>query len=130
MTTKQKLEEILKDIPSGWRDNLVDILCQIKENKNPDCDKVKECETLTSLSDFSVSGNTISIVYKDEQGISVTRQFSIETILNQTLEGLDPLCLTDLETWQSLSYKDRIQLLIESHCDCCSTSTTTTTTLP
>ena len=131
MTDKQQIEEYLKDLPSKWREQLVDILCQIKQEKSiPDCNKVKECETLTSLSNFSISGTTISITYKDEKGISFIRSFSIDEVLNQSLEDLDPDCLATQPEWDTLTYKERIQLLIDSHCDCCSSSTTTTTTAP
>lgn len=126
---KQQIEEMLDALPSKWRDQLATILCQIKEDKESvDCNKVKECETLTSLSNFTVSGTTVSIKYTNENGVQVTRSFDIGTALNSTLDDLDPNCLATPEDWNTLSYTERIQLLIDSHCDCCDTTTTTTTT--
>lgn len=133
MTTEQQICEYLKDLPSEWRDKLSDLLIEIKDNKAQiECADVKECETLTSLSEFSVDGTEVSIQYKDENEVTVTRSFDVEDLLNNTLEDIDPNCLTSQSTWDTLSYTERIQLLIDSHCDCCeeTTSTTTTTTAP
>jgi len=129
MTFKQQIEEYLKDIPSKWKDSLVQLLCEIKDEKvEPDCNTIRDCETLTTLSNFSVAGDTISIVYTGEDGVGVTRSFSISEILNQSL-NIDPNCLTTPTEWSNLDLSGKIQLLIDSHCDCCS-STTTTTTIP
>jgi hypothetical protein len=120
MTFKEQIETYLSSLPEKWKDQLVQILCLIKEGKQePDCERVKECETVTSLSDFSVTGTEVSITYKDEQGVSVTRTFDASQIVNNTLNDIDPGCLTDQTTWDSLTFEERIQLLIDSHCNCC-----------
>jgi len=99
---------------------LVQILCLIKaEKQEPDCAKVKSCETVTSLSPFEVDGTIVSITYKDENGISITRSFDAATVVNNTLNDINPNCLTSEVTWESLTFEERIQLLIDSHCDCC-----------
>lgn len=129
MTFKEQIEQALSSLPSKWRDQLTTLLCQIKEEKEEvDCNKVKSCETLTTLSDFTVNGSTVSIKYTDENGLLVTRSLDISALLNSTLDDLDPNCLATPTEWNDLSYKERVQLLIDSHCECCSTSTTTTTT--
>lgn len=121
MTFKQQIEEYLSDLPTKWAEQLTQILCLIKEEKQePDCAKVKECETTTSLSDFTVNGTVVSIQYKNEDGVTVTRSFDTSNILNQMLNDIDPLCLTDATTWASMTFAERLQLLITSHCDCCS----------
>jgi hypothetical protein len=117
---KQQIKDMLDALPSKWADQLATILCQIKEDKESvDCNKVKECETVTSLSDFTVSGTTVSIKYTDENGTQVTRSFDAGTVVNGTLDDLDPNCLASAEEWNSLSYDQRIQLLIDAHCACC-----------
>jgi len=117
---KQQIEEMLSAIPSKWREQLATILCQIKEDKESvDCNKVKECETVTSMSDFTVSGTTISIKYTDENGVQVTRSVDIESALNGTLDDLQPNCLASPSEWNALSYNERIQLIIDAHCACC-----------
>jgi len=121
MTFQEQIETYLKDLPSKWKDQLVSILCQIKDERtHPTCDEVKDCETLTSLSDFSVEGDIVSVVYTDEHSVQVTRSFSVGQLVNNTLEGIDPECLTDQTTWDNLTYSQRIQLLIDNFCDCCS----------
>lgn len=126
---KQKIEEYLSALPSKWVEQLTILLCEIKEDtESVDCAKVKQCETLTSLSDFTLSGTEASIKYTNEAGVQVTRTVDVGTLLNGTLDDLDPNCLASSEAWNSMSYTERIQALIDSHCDCCSTTTTTTTT--
>lgn len=120
MTDREQILEYLKDIPSKWRVGLADILCEIKESKNnPTCQDVKDCETLTSLSSFNISGNIVSITYKDEKGISYVRTFDLSDIINSSFDGLNPSCLTDSTTWSNLLFPQRIQLLIDKICTCC-----------
>jgi len=131
MTFQEQIELYLAPLPSKWKEELTKILCEINASQQTiDCQDIKDCETLTSLSNFSVQGSEISIQYKDERGVTVTRSFDFETILNNSLAELDPNCLTDETTWSNLTFIERLQLLIDSHCDCCSTSSTTTTTTP
>lgn len=119
MTFKEQIELYLTPLPSEWKDKLTTILCEINEGSTVDCEKVKDCETVTSLSNFSISGSVASTIYTDENGVSYTRSFDVSSILNNELSDLDPNCLTDDTTWSNMSYKERIQLLIDKHCDCC-----------
>lgn len=129
MITEAQICEYLKDIPSKWREQLTSVLISIQQEV--DCEQVKECETLTSLSNFTIDGTEVSIQYKDEDGVTVTRSFDTESILNTTLEDVDPSCLATPTEWSNMTYTEKIQLIITSHCDCCEpTSTTTTTTTP
>lgn len=120
MEFKQQIEQYLSALPSKWAEQLTTLLCEIKEERDSvDCAEVKQCETLTSLSDFTVSGSNVSIKYTGENGIQVTRTFDMSSALNGTLDDLDPNCLATPEQWNSMSYIERIQALIDSHCDCC-----------
>lgn len=120
MTFKEQIETYLSVLPSEWKDKLTSILCEINEGSSVNCDQVKDCETLTSLSQFSVQGTSVSITYTDENETSYERSFDIGQILDSELGELDPGCLTDSTTWNNLSYSEKIQLLIDKHCDCCS----------
>lgn len=127
MTTQEQIAEYLKNLPSQWAGQLTTLLTQIQADKGSvDCAKVKECETLTSLSEFTIDGSEVSIQYKDENGVTVTRTFDAAEIVNQSLDNVDPSCLTDETTWSNMTYTERMQLFVTAHCDCCSTTTTTT----
>jgi hypothetical protein len=120
MTFKQQILQYLDKLPQKWAEQLADILCQINQDRDDvNCQTVKDCETVTSLSDFTVSGTTVSIKYTDENGVQITRSFDAGAVVNGSLDDLDPNCLASPEEWNSLSYDERIQLLIDAHCACC-----------
>lgn len=119
-TCKEQLTENLKAVPSKWREQLISVLCQIKEDKqNPDCQTVKDCETVTTLSDFDVDGTTASITYVDENSVSYTRSLDIALVLNNLLNEVDPNCLMSEEGWLNLNFVGKFQAIIDAHCDCC-----------
>lgn len=119
-TCKDQLTDYLKDVPSKWRDQLIILLCQIKEDKqNPDCQAVKDCETVTSLSDFVVDGSTASVVYTDENDVSYTRSFDVSLVLNNLINEVDPQCLMSEGDWLNLNFVEKFQSIVDSHCECC-----------
>lgn len=120
MTFKEQIEKYLSHLPSEWKTQLVQILCLINDQKEePSCDTIKDCETVTTLSNFSVNGTVVSIQYKNESGVTVTRSFDAENIINGALSDIDPGCLATASEWESLTFTERIQLLIDKQCDCC-----------
>lgn len=120
MANREIIASYLKDIPSEWREKLTDILVKIKEDRlQDDCSKVQECETVTSLSTFSQTGGVVSVIYTDEEGVQVTRSFSVANVANDALYDIDPACLTSQTNWRNLSFPQKIQLLIDTHCNCC-----------
>lgn len=120
MTIQEKIGSYLEGLPSKWKEQLTTILCQIIADKEqPDCDKMRECETTTTLSPFTISGTTVSITYINEDSVQVIRSFDINEVLERSLNELDPSCLTDETTWSNLSYIEKIQLMIDAHCNCC-----------
>lgn len=120
MIFKEQIETYLKDLPSKWSKQLTTILCEINSNQQTvDCEDVRMCETLTSLSPFTVNGTEVSIKYKDEHEITITRSFDLDQVINKQLESVSSNCLTDQNTWDSLTLSQRLQLLVNSHCDCC-----------
>lgn len=71
-------KSILSDIPSTWREQIAKAICNNSGEKTEiTCSDIRKCETLTSLSPFTVDENTVSISYKDEKGITVTRSFEM-----------------------------------------------------
>ena len=127
MITKDEIKAHLQGIPSKWQTKLTDLLYEIATDGScMDCEDVKACETVTSLSNFTTSGSVVSIVYTDERGISVTRSFDVRQLLSGYF-NINPDCLTDTSTWNNMTFSEQLQMLIDSHCDCCSTTTTTTT---
>lgn len=126
MTFKEQVEKYLGNLPSKWKTQLTEVLCLIKDDKAQiDCDKVKECETITTLSDFSYEGSVVTITYTNEAGVAVNRSINLENLLNRLLEDVDPSCLTSPEVWASLSFIQKISLIISSQCTCCSGPVTT-----
>lgn len=120
MTFKEQIEKYLAPLPSEWKTKLTTILCEINSSQNTvSCQDVKKCETLTSLSQFTRNGSIISIQYKDEKGTTVTRSIDLSDVVNSQLDDLDPGCLTDETTWNNMTLTQRLQLLINSHCECC-----------
>lgn len=135
---KKEYSALLCNIPSQWREALVDILCSITKDSNPvTCEDIKECETLTSLSEFTPQGEGFSVTYKDEKGQEWIRTIDFNTLL----DTIDPKCVTTSENWALMNFVQRFQAVINKQCECCnppttttstttSTSTTTTTTQP
>lgn len=126
---KEQLLDYLCDVPSPWRDQIATVICEGIAFELS-CKNFKDCETRTSLSAFTRSGSTISVTYTDEAEQAITRSFDFIELLDNSLNEVDPKCLTDQDTWNALTYIGKFQLLVDSHCTGCTTSTTTTTTLP
>lgn len=117
----QVLSEYLCDIPSSWRDQIVKAVCSsISKKSETDCEDVKACETRTSLSSFTREGTTVCITYEDEKGVSVNRCFEFDSLLNSTLDSVDPKCIASQEDWDSWTYTERVQAIIDYMCNCCS----------
>lgn len=120
MTFEEQIQSYLTPLPSEWRDKITQALVAFKESiTQPTCEDFKACETLTVLSPFTIAGDTITISYTDEAGVTTPRSVSLGQVLNSTLEDLTPGCLTDVTTWASMTYTERLQALIDAQCDCC-----------
>jgi len=120
-TCEDQLSEFLTAVPSKQREQLISVLCQIKADKqSPSCEEVKNCETLTTLSDFSIDGTVTSITYKDEGSVSYTRSFDVSLILNNLMNEIVPGCLMSTEDWLNLDFSEKFQAIVDAHCECCS----------
>lgn len=129
----KNIEAQLSDLPSAWRDQIAAFVCNsiLEANLLVNCDKVKECETVTSLGNFevdTVDGSQVCIKYTDELGVEVNRCFDFEDVINSSLDNVDPQCLMTMEAWQSASLTEKWESIIEKVCTECGAETTTTTT--
>jgi hypothetical protein len=123
---EELMQKYLCDLPSAWSKQMAKVICKFINPTVPlDCNSVKNCETLTSLSAFTVDGSEVCITYTDENGTAVTRCFD----MNDVGLDLDPKCIMDQEDWDLLSWRDQIQAIIDYACTCQQHTTTTTTTI-
>ncbi len=105
----------LCDLPSEWRKQIANVICKFLNPTVPlNCTDVKKCETLTTLSAFSISGSQVCIDYTDENGSTVHRCFNMAEVgLN-----LDPKCIMSQEDWDVLTWEQKIQAIIDYSCSC------------
>lgn len=128
-TCIQDIEAKLSDLPSKWRTQIATTICNsISSTQTSTCDEFKECEVLTSLSDFTVIGSVISVTYTDENNVQVIRSFDFSNIINSSIDSIDPKCITTQEIWNNSTFSERFQLILNYACELCGGITTTTTT--
>src|SRR5258705_7125651 len=121
---KEDLSAYLCDIPIEWKDGIVKSLCYIMSDDCEEsiCNSVKDCETTTYLSPFTVNNNEVSISYKSEKNIKI-RSIDIISLINAALINVNPQCLTSQQAWNLMSYREKLQLLITAMGVCCCTTT-------
>lgn len=134
----------LSSIPLAWREQLAAAICSSSTIGNLfeiDCNEVKDCETVTTLSEFTiVNGTSVCISFTNEDNVKVTRCFDFSEILNNSIANIDPACIATASEWSAMTYKEKWQTIIDKVCEDCQTvveatstttsSTTTTTTEP
>lgn len=126
---EQVISEYLCDVPSQWRTQIAKAICaNLNEQQSLDCEAVRNCETVTTLSAFSIEGTQVCITYMDEDRESFTRCFDWQDIQNTILDDVDPKCITSQEIWDEMTFTERIQAIIDYACTCEEITTTTTTT--
>lgn len=111
----QILEKYLCDMPEEWRIPIITSICE--SLTRADCEDVSKCETLTSLSAFSRTSDTVSFSFSDETGEIFTRSFEIPK--TQTLSAVLPYCLASQEDWDNMTFLERLEALIDIRCACC-----------
>lgn len=121
-------DAFLCDIPREWREGIVKALCYTLNVQPLDCQGVRNCQTLTSLSPFTLNGSELSITYINEKGTIKTSTLDLSPAIEASLDDIDPSCLMSQGAWDALSHAERIQAIIDGHCNCCPTTTTTSTT--
>lgn len=126
---KQVTDE-LSSLPKVWAEKLACNICNLVDTEDEcstttDCDDIKDCQTVTVLSDFTVTENTVCISFNDERGVKVTRCFDA-SLYTDEINYTDGICINPL--WGTLSATDKWQAIIDKVCYCCNPTTTTTTT--
>ena len=124
---QEKLGIYLADVPYQWRTQIINAICENLE-VDLDCKSIKNCQHRASLSAIVYKNGVISITYVDEFNETFVRSFEVKTIMDGTMEGLDPKCIATQEDWDAMGYLQKIQAVIDFDCNCCTTSSTTTTT--
>lgn len=113
---RKKYEKLLCDLPSKWADALADALCDMtEEEQEAICPSVKECETLTGISEWTVEGTSVCFQYTNEAGDIQKRCFD----LNSLLDEINPKCLGSQDEWITLTLEQRFALLFGKQCECC-----------
>jgi hypothetical protein len=125
--SKEELDKLLCSIPYEWRKGIVDAIDAIINCPLDDiCIDIKKCQTVTFISGFEYKDGKLIITYIDENGVSTKSTVDISITLDNLLADVSLTCLP--EDWTSLSFKDKVQFIIDNHCTCCPPTTTTTTT--
>lgn len=122
MSIKKQIIDKLSNLPSDTAEKIASILCQTLCKTDPSlCQKFEDCETLTTLSEFSVSsdGKSICITYTDEKNVIITRCFNFFDLIKYSLDNLDISCLMDEVEWKNLSYSEKWQFFVDLQCACC-----------
>lgn len=134
MTYNNCVKQIMADLhalPPVWAEKIACNICKLIDTQDecnpvdPDCDAIRDCQTVTSLSTWTVDEDIVCISYTDEHGVTVKRCFQF-SFLNDAINDTDGTCLTPL--WGTLPPRDKWQAIIDKICDCCNGTTTTTTT--
>lgn len=119
---EELIQSYLCDLPSAWAKQMATVICKFINPSVPlECNDVKKCETLTSLSAFTVNGSEVCIDYTDENGSTVHRCFNMEDIGL----SLDPKCIMSQEDWDVLTWNEKIQAIIDYSCSCAPSTTCT-----
>lgn len=127
----KKVMDELSALPPKWAEKLACNICGMVDTDDecdtsaPDCEDIRDCQTITSLTDFEVIGNVICISFTDEHGVVVKRCFEASQFTDEINET-DGTCITPL--WGILSATEKWQAIIDKVCNCCNPTTTTTTT--
>lgn len=118
---EQTVGAYLCDIPENWRCQMITAICQtIARPYVFSCSDVKACETVTQLSNFTVNGNVITISFVNENQQEQSLSFDFTTLIDTSLDGLDPMCLGTQNQWDQWSHIERVQAIITNICAICS----------
>lgn len=111
----------LKDIPKDFRTAIAKAICKVKdESTGVQCSDVKDCETTTHLSSFTVDGTEVSVTYTNEDSVNETRSFNTGDLISSYFNALDPKCLDTQSHWDSIDVIQKLQKIIDGQCLCCS----------
>lgn len=113
----EDLNKYFCDVPSKWRDAIVEALCfYFNERFKKD---VSSKQTLTKLNSFSLEDGYLVMSYLNEDNFLKKSKINLYSVLNSTIPT-SSFCFPISE--------DHVENLIEQYCRCCPSTTTTTTT--
>lgn len=123
------IKTILSKFPAQWAKIIEDILCKMSNNSSTDtCSLQRDCQTLTSLSDFVQEGTTACWTFVDENEVSFKRCLDVSWIVETLFDDIDSTCIGVSKTdWLNMTIRDRIQAIVNDVLSCCEVTTTTTT---
>lgn len=113
------LAKYLCDMPDIWRKAIVKVICKSLYDATLDCEDIKECQTLTSLSAFTQTKDQICVEFKNERGEISKRCFVFPGIMDTALQDVDPWCIASAEEWVLMTYAEKVQAIIDYRCECC-----------
>jgi hypothetical protein len=112
----KKYMDLLSSVPTKWAEIIACNLCNVVCDDTVSCEDIDNCETVTTLSDFSITDNKVCFSYIDEKGVKVIRCFDIPSnSINNTYGD----CLLTSDYWGSLSDLEKWQAIIDKLCLCC-----------
>jgi hypothetical protein len=124
-TCVKKYIALMPSLPPRWAEMIACNICNIVCNPISTCEDIRNCQTLTELTNFDVDGRRVCFSYDDERGVRLTRCFTLPI----TIDGIDDTegsCLT--EEWGDLTSTEKWQAVVDKICNCCQPATTTSTT--
>lgn len=91
------IESKIGSFPETWRKELSLLLCEIiNERVNIDCNIVKKCETITSISNLNLKeGSILEFSYFDETGKGNYRSIDLSEIISDQYNYINGLNLQD-----------------------------------
>ena len=113
----KEYSDLLDSIPSKWREQLLAFFVKIKDETSlATCESLKACETLTSLSEFTIEGTNVCVTFTDESGVEITRCFDASQVLNNSLYNVDPKCIATQESWRNMTFAQKMQAIVDKIC--------------
>lgn len=115
---KIDLDKYLCEIPFDWREDIINAIIAIEagNNNSSNCENIQNCQTVTSLSPFTLVGTILTIKYTDENGTVKTSTIDISPIIEDSLDNIDPKCIATEEEWAEMTNKERLQAIFNRSC--------------
>ena len=125
-----ELNALLYDMPSLWREGIVKALCKYEQELQEvkDCEQLKNCQTVSQLFPWEITGENVCISYKNESGNIQKKCFNVLDLFGDSLDSINFGCEVDAQTWASYTFAEKIQKIIDVICERVPTTTTTTST--
>jgi hypothetical protein len=111
----EKISKTLAILPPSMREGITKTICAALATRDLNCNG---CETVKVISPFYIDQDGLCLSFRDENNEYFTRCFSINEILTTITRDVDPGCIMSQESWNDLSFPDRVQAVINYRCTC------------